>query len=46
MHGCITTRHLFTHAGTIIREFGLRVYVRALYRSFRADPHTTFLDCL
>jgi hypothetical protein len=47
MQGCITTRHLFTHAGVIVAEFGFRVYFRCLVRTLRnRNGSLTFLECL
>ncbi len=43
MRGVITTRHLVTHAATIVREFGLRRYLRCLTRAIFGPP-CTFLE--
>ncbi len=46
MLGCVTTRHLITQGRVIIEEFGIRVYLRCLYRSFLTRRPTTFLECI
>jgi hypothetical protein len=46
MQGFITTRHLVTHATTIVGEFGWRVYFRCLARCLRRGKPVTFLSCL
>ena len=43
IRGRITTRHLFTHGGMIINEFGLRVYLRAWRVALRGG---TFLEAI
>ena len=43
MHGVITTRHLVTHAHTIIGYFGLRCYGRCLWCVLSRKART-FLD--
>lgn len=46
MRGCVTTRHLITHAGLIMREFGLKTYLRCLYRCLHSPGEVTFLECI
>jgi hypothetical protein len=46
MKGVITTRHLLTHCTVIIRQFGLRCYVRCLVRTLFSAKPVTFLDCI
>jgi hypothetical protein len=43
--GVITTRHLFRHAATIVREFGAAAYLRCCLVVLRRRK-TTFLDCV
>jgi hypothetical protein len=44
MQGSITTRHVLSHAMTIVREFGPRCYLRCI-RAVLFGRRTTFLDC-
>ncbi len=43
--GVITTRHVFRHAATIVREFGAAAYLRCCLVILRGQK-TTFLDCV
>ena len=43
--GVITTKHVFKHAPTIVREFGLAAYLRCCLIILRRR-NTTFLDCI
>jgi hypothetical protein len=45
MVGIVTTRHLFTHAAVIVREFGTLCLFRCIWRSLTADHAVTFLEC-
>ncbi len=45
MVGLVRTRHLITHPRTIVREFGLRCYVRCIWRTLMERRPVTFLDC-
>jgi hypothetical protein len=45
MRGVVTTRHLITEAATIVREFGLRRYLRCLVATIRRD-RPTFLELI
>jgi hypothetical protein len=45
MVGFITTRHLFTHSGLIVREFGPTCLLRCYWRALIADRAVTFLEC-
>jgi hypothetical protein len=45
MVGVVTTRHLFTHAAVIVREFGILCLFRCFWRSLTADHAVTFLEC-
>lgn len=45
MDGFIQTRHLITRAPTIVREFGVRVYLRCLFRLCRPG-RATFLESI
>lgn len=46
MVGFITTRHLVTHGGTILREFGPRAYLRCISKCLFSGRPTTFLECV
>lgn len=46
MIGVITTRHVFLHAPTIVREFGLRVFLRCLSGVLLSRRPVTFLECV
>ena len=46
MVGVITTRHLVTHSGLIVQEFGARCFLRCLWRSLTASRPVTFLECV
>ncbi len=46
MVGYITTRHLVTHRGTILREFGPRAYLRCIGKCLFSGRPTTFLECV
>jgi hypothetical protein len=43
--GVITTKHVFQHAPTIVREFGLAAYLRCCLVILRRR-NTTFLECV
>jgi hypothetical protein len=45
MVGIVTTRHLFTCSGSIVREFGPICLLRCYWRSLTADHAVTFLEC-
>jgi len=45
MVGFVTTRHLFTHSGSIVREFGPVCLLRCYWRTLTADHAVTFLEC-
>ena len=45
MVGFVTTRHLFTHSGLIVREFGPACLLRCYWRTLTADHEVTFLEC-
>jgi hypothetical protein len=45
MVGFVTTRHLFTHSGSIVREFGPACLLRCYWRTLTADHEVTFLEC-
>ncbi len=45
MHGVIHTRHLFTHGNVIVREFGVGVFARCLWRTIVCRRPVTFLEC-
>jgi hypothetical protein len=44
--GYITTRHLVTNAATIVREFGMRCFLRCVWRTITARRAVTFLECV
>jgi hypothetical protein len=46
MNGTIETRHLFTHGLVIVRNFGVRAYVRCLLRVARHPKSCTFLGSI
>lgn len=46
MEGLITTRHLLTHSTVIVREFGVRCYLRCLGRTMFGGRKVTFLECI
>jgi hypothetical protein len=46
MVGTVTTRHLLTHAGLIVHEFGPRCFARCVWRTMTAHHPVTFLECL
>jgi len=43
--GVITTWHVFRHAATIVRGFGVAAYLRCCLVILRRQ-RTTFLDCV
>ena len=45
MRGTVTTRHLITNAGTIIRQFGVLTYMRCIFAVTFSRRDVTFLDC-
>ncbi len=45
MVGFVTTRHLLTHSGSIVREFGPVCLLRCYWRTLTADRAVTFLEC-
>jgi hypothetical protein len=46
MLGRVQTRHLVTHAVTILRHYGWRVYWRCLVNVVRNRGRATFLEAL
>ncbi len=47
MNGVITTRHLVTHGMLIVRQFGLKAYLRCVYQVVRHPGGTcTFLGSI
>ncbi len=46
VRGYVTTRHLFTHAADIVREFGMICWLRCVRRSLFASRAVTFLECI
>jgi hypothetical protein len=46
MRGFVTTRDLLLHLGTIVRTFGLRVYLRCIVRTVATRGRATFLECI
>jgi hypothetical protein len=46
MNGYITTRDVLLHPGIIVGTFGVRVYLRCLYRIACRDGRATFLECI
>jgi hypothetical protein len=45
IRGVITTRHVFTHAAVIVREFGAATFLRCCLVVLRRRK-ATFLDCI
>jgi hypothetical protein len=45
MTGIIKTRHLMSQSCTIVREFGVRCYLRCVWRTMTAHRPVTFLEC-
>jgi hypothetical protein len=45
MIGVIRTRHLFTQASVIVREFGMACFARCLWRTLLSRRPVTFLEC-
>lgn len=43
--GVITTRDVFRHTATIVREFGPSAYLRCCW-AVLSRKRTTFLDCV
>jgi hypothetical protein len=43
--GVISTRHLLVHPRTIVHEFGMRCYLRCIWRTATAHRPVTFLEC-
>ena len=47
MQGFITTRDVLLHPRLVVESFGLRVYLRCLYKIARSNDRTvTFLECI
>jgi hypothetical protein len=46
MLGVITTRHLLTHSAVIVHEFGVRCFLRCIWRALTYDRAVTFLECV
>ena len=46
MHGFITTRDVLRHPICVIREFGVRVFVRCLVGGVLRTRKRTFLECI
>ncbi len=46
MVGIVRTRHLVTHPRTIVHEFGVRCYLRCIWRTATARHAVTFLECV
>lgn len=46
MRGVIKTRHLVTHGVLIVRQFGVRAYLRCLVGSLRHPGRCTFLGSI
>ncbi|MBI5534305.1 MAG: hypothetical protein HY898_16390 [Deltaproteobacteria bacterium] len=46
MVGFITTRHLLWNGGIILREFGVRAYLRCVIRCLFSSKPSTFLQCV
>ena len=46
MRGVVTTRHLVSHSGMIIRLFGVRAYAHCVWAVLSGRRDVTFLECL
>ena len=47
MQGFVTTRYVLLHPAPIVRAFGLRVYLRCLFRIVQSSGRVcTFLECI
>jgi hypothetical protein len=46
MFGFITTRHLVTQGIDIVREFGVRCFLRCVWRTLTRRGAVTFLECV
>jgi hypothetical protein len=46
MVGVVRTRHLLTHFALILREFGVRCWLRCIWRTFMSQRSVTFLECV
>jgi hypothetical protein len=46
MQGFITTRDVLLHPRLVVESFGLRVYLRCLYKIARSNRPVTFLECI
>jgi len=46
MNGFITTTDILAHPALIIREFGVRCWLRCLHSTFVRRRKVTFLECI
>ncbi len=46
MLGTVRTRHLLTHAHTIVRAYGWRVYFRCIVNVVKHGGRATFLEAI
>jgi hypothetical protein len=46
MVGVVRTRHLVSHPGAIVHEFGMRCYLRCIWRTATRHGTVTFLECI
>jgi hypothetical protein len=44
--GVITSRHLLLHGLLIVKEFGVRCFVRCVWRTVISHDVVTFLECI
>jgi hypothetical protein len=45
MIGVVKTRHLMSYARVIVHEFGVRCYLRCVWRTISGHRPVTFLEC-
>jgi hypothetical protein len=45
IQGLITSKHVLRHAGTIVRNYGVRRYLRCV-GALLSGRHTTFLELI
>jgi hypothetical protein len=46
MVGVVNTRHLVSHPRAIVHEFGMRCYLRCIWRTATKHGAVTFLECI
>jgi hypothetical protein len=46
MVGVVNTRHLVSHPRVIVHEFGMRCYLRCIWKTATRHGTVTFLECM